>query len=340
MLQLTYRGNRHLIVEEAQPAPLRAGEVRVGVHSVGICTSDVYGYSGRNARRDALLSDSGTMVMGHEASGHVLELSPDLQGPAIGTPVAVNPIYGCGECGRCEAGLENVCARRTVIGCVVRAPGAYADSVVVPAGNVVPLSHDVSLESAALAEPLTVGAHGVRLAEVQAATSVLVIGGGMIGLGAGLAAQRRTDAEVLVLEPQAERRALLAALGLPCASPDRILGSGTEFDVAIDCVARPETFAGAVAAVPVNGLVVLVGIWEDQIPLPVSVVVDRETRIRGSYGYSHADFDDVVAWIGRREVDLSPIIQHRVGLREAISAFEAYADGSLNAVRTLVQPGA
>lgn len=89
---------------------------------------------------------------------------------------------------------------------------------------------------------------------------------------------------------------------------------------------------------PAGGLVVLVGIWQDYIPLPVSTVVWNETRIAGSYGYSHGDFVDVVRWLGRREVDVSVLIEHRVGLDGVIDAFDAYLDGSLDAVRTVVQP--
>ena len=86
------------------------------------------------------------------------------------------------------------------------------------------------------------------------------------------------------------------------------------------------------------GRVVLIGIWADQIPLPVSLVVWRETRITGSYGYSHADVVDVAAWVGSGAADLAPLVQHRVGYDGLIDAFGAYADGSLNAVRTLFQP--
>ena len=76
-------------------------------------------------------------------------------------------------------------------------------------------------------------------------------------------------------------------------------------------------------AVPARGLVVLIGIWEDVIPLPVSTVVWRETRIFGSYGYSHADFADVAAWVDRREIDLAPIVERQVGFDDVIEAFEA-----------------
>jgi threonine dehydrogenase-like Zn-dependent dehydrogenase len=277
--------------------------------------------------------------MGHEVSGHVAELGPGADGPPVGTAVAVNPIYGCGACARCAAGDENLCPTRTVVGCAPAAPGGYAETLAVPARAVHALPNGTPVEWGALVEPLTVGAHGVRLAALKSTDSVLVVGGGIIGLGAALAARRRVGDRVLVLEPSAERRALAGRLGLRAAPPEDVLGvaDGT-FDVALDCVARPETFAGAIGAVPPGGLVVLVGIWSDEIPLPVSTVVGRETRIVGSYGYNDEDFADVLAWVGRREADLAPIIEHRVGFDGVIGAFAGYADGSLDAVRTLFQP--
>lgn len=338
MLQLSYRGGGDLAVEDVEAPAVAPGDVRVRVHSVGLCKSDIYGYSGLNDRRDAVLGDGDVLVMGHEAAGYVDELGPDTDGPPLGTAVAVNPIFGCGECELCKAGDENLCDARTVHGCTPAAPGAYAETIVVPVRNVTPLAEGTPIEWGALVEPLTVGFHGVRLAELRPEDSVLVIGGGIIGIGAALAARRRVGDGVLVLEPVAHRRALCEQLGLRSAPPDDVLGSGASFDAVIECVARPETFAAAVEAARPKGTVVLVGIFEDFIPLPVSRVVWRETRILGSYGYSHADFDDVAAWVGDGEADLAPIIERRVGFGDVIGAFEAYADGSLDAVRTLLQP--
>jgi threonine dehydrogenase-like Zn-dependent dehydrogenase len=337
--QLSYRGGGNLAVEDVPAPALRSGEVRVRVHSVGLCKSDIYGYSGVNDRRDVVLGEGDVLVMGHEAAGYIEELGPDTDGPPVGTPVAVNPIFGCGECELCRAGDENLCDRRTVHGCTPAAPGAYAETIAVPRRNVSPLADGTPIEWGALVEPLTVGAHGVRLADLDPGDDVLVVGGGIIGIGAALAAGRQVGDQVLVLEPLAQRRALCEQLGLRAAAPDDVFGSPeATFDVAIECVARAETFAGAVSAVRPTGMVVLVGIFEDFIPLPVSTVVWRETQIVGSYGYSHADFDDVADWVGRGEVDLAPIIERRVGFDGVIEAFEAYADGSLDAVRTLLQP--
>jgi threonine dehydrogenase-like Zn-dependent dehydrogenase len=337
MRQLSYMRSGRLVVEDAPVSEVGEGEVRVRVHSVGICKSDVYGYSGLNDRRDAVLTGDEVLVMGHEASGVIAELGPGVSWPPVGTHVAVNPIYGCGHCALCASGNENLCTQRTVLGCAPDAPGAFADTITVPARSVVALSGDTSLELAALVEPLTVGFHAVRLANLMETARVLVIGGGIVGLGAALAARRATLGEIVVVEPLADRRELIARLGLSAAAPEEIDGLG-QFDVALECVARPETFAAAIRAVGRRGLVVLVGIFDDFIPLPVSEVVGAETQIMGSYGYSHSDFADVAHWVQRRDIDLGPIIENRVGFDGVIGAFESYADGSLNAIRTLFQP--
>lgn len=338
MLQLSYRGQRRLAVETAEPPALRRGQVRVLVHSVGLCKSDVYGYCGVNDRRDKVLGEGDVLVMGHEASGTVEELGPGVEGIEVGTPVAINPVVGCGDCARCAAGDENLCDERVILGCRPDAPGGYAETVAVLARTVVPLPEGLSLEYGSLAEPLTVGAHAVRLADPQPGERALVVGGGPVGLGAALAARRRLGDDVLVAEPLPERRALCERLGLRAAAPEEVFETDSGFDVALECVARPETFEGAISAVRTQGLVMLVGIWSDYIPLPVSTLVWRETRVMGSLGYSPADFADVVHWIADSGIDLAPIIQHRVGFDDVIAAFDGYADGSLGAVRTLFQP--
>jgi 2-desacetyl-2-hydroxyethyl bacteriochlorophyllide A dehydrogenase len=338
MLQLSYRGGGALRVDEATDPVPGPGEVRVRVRSAGICMSDVYGVSGRNDRRDVVLGEDGVLVMGHEVAGEIDALGPGVDGPPVGTPVAVNPIFGCGECAVCARGDVNLCAARTVHGCVPSAPGGFAELLTVPARNAVPLAPGTSHELGALVEPLAVGFHGVRLAALRPDERVLVVGGGIIGLGAALAAQRLVGDRVLVLEPRPERRALAEALGLRAGHPDELAAADGDVDVAVDCVARPETFAGAVRAVPHGGRVVLVGIWSDEIPLPVSAVVGRETHVIGSYGYSHEDVADVAAWVGSGAVDLAPLVQHRVGWDDLIGAFDGYADGSLTAIRTLFQP--
>ncbi|MCW2954979.1 MAG: zinc-containing alcohol dehydrogenase, partial [Conexibacter sp.] len=201
MLQLTYRGRGDLAVEDVASSEPGPGEVRVRVHSTGLCTSDVYGYAGVNDRRDAVLGPGDVLVMGHESSGHVDAVGAGVAGLALGDPVAIDPVVGCGDCAHCRAGDANLCEERRVHGCTPAAPGGFAELVTVPRGAVHALPDGASLELGALVEPLTVGFHGVRLAAPRMEDRVLVIGGGIIGIGAALAARRRVGDRVLVLEP-------------------------------------------------------------------------------------------------------------------------------------------
>jgi 2-desacetyl-2-hydroxyethyl bacteriochlorophyllide A dehydrogenase len=334
---LLYHGHSRLTVAEVEEPHAGPGQIRLRIDSVGLCRSDLYGFSGRNERRDEVLGDGETLVMGHEAVGVVDELGTGVEGLELGQPVAVDPIEGCGECETCRTGDTNLCPSRRVYGCIPAAPGGFAEAMVAPAASACPLPAERPLELGALIEPLTVGEHGVRLAGVGEGSRVLVLGGGVIGLGAALAAARR-GAAVTVSEPLAERREVAEGLGLSAVAPEQVEALPAEFECALDCVARPETIAAGVRATGRRGTVVLVGIWADQVPLPVSRVVENETRVLGSFAYTHEEFAAVAEWIGSTELDLAPLIELRVGFGGVIEAFERYADGSFDAIRTVFQP--
>lgn len=340
VLALVYHGQRRLSVEEVEPRQLGVGEVLVRVHSVGLCKSDIYGYCGLNNRRDEVLGPGETLIMGHESTGIVEEVGPGAEGIALGSAVAIDPIQGCGKCELCRGGETNLCRERRVYGCIPTAPGGFAELMVAPAANLCVLAGSRPIEWGALVEPLTVGAHAVRLAHMPRGASTLVLGGGIIGLGAALAAARRGAGEVLVAEPMPERRRLAEHLGLSAIDPDGLAAVSPRFDVAYDCVARPETIAAAVRAVGRKGTVVLVGIWSDEVDFPVSRVVESETRVIGSFAYPHEDFVEVAQWVSSTDLDLAPIIELTVGFDGLIDAFERYSDGTLNAVRTVFQPQA
>ena len=128
---------------------------------------------------------------------------------------------------------------------------------------------DAARAGGALVEPLTVGFTRARLAALDPDAGVLVVGGGIIGLGAALAARRRVGDRVLVLEPRAERRALAGRLGLRAAAPGEVGRRGVRR--ACSTASRgPRPSPPRSDAVVTGGDIVLVGIWEDEIPLPVS----------------------------------------------------------------------
>jgi len=329
--QLIFHGHRRLGVEEAEPAALGPGEVRVDVRAVGICGSDVHGYVGANDRRVP------GMVMGHEACGIVSERGAGVEAPAVGTPVAINPAVTCGGCEYClTPGRDNLCPSRRLYGCVRELPGAFADTVVVRAENVVELDGPSPLEWGALVEPLAVGDHGAALARGTLERGVLVIGGGPIGIGAALSARRRGVTRVVVSEPQPHRRAVADTLGLETHDPRGPGARPDPFDAAIDCVAAPATLRSALELIQPGGDVVLVGLGQPELPLPVTPVVVGERAVRGAFNYTRESFVDVTRWAMSGTVDLSPIIESRVDLDGLVGAFAEYAEGTRPDVKTIL----
>jgi 2-desacetyl-2-hydroxyethyl bacteriochlorophyllide A dehydrogenase len=329
--QLVFHGPGKLSVEETAARRLEPGEVRLAVHSVGVCGSDVHGYAGVNARRVP------GMVMGHEAIGIVEELGPGVQGPPLGTAVTVNPVTACSVCEQCLCGLENICPNRRIYGCVLDLPGAYAESFVVRADNVVPFGGPAPLEWGSLAEPLAVGYHAVALAQVERGSHALVVGGGPIGLGAALAARRAGAARVVVSEPNAHRRGVAERLGLETVDPTEGPPPAGAFPVAFECVGHSSTLAAALNGVPPRGQVMFVGLAEETIELPATPLMVGERRIAGSAAYTRDDFRVTSDWIASAAVDLSPVIEQRVGLDGLTGVFDGYASGSLDAMKTVLQ---
>lgn len=327
-----FHGPRRLAVEEAEaPSPSR-GEITVSVHSVGICGSDVHGYAGVNSRRVP------GMVMGHEAVGRVAEIGDEVGGLSPGDPVAINPLIPCGECEFCRAGDDNVCESRRIYGCIIDLPGAYADTSAVRAQNAVPFRGEAPLEWGALVEPLSVGARAAKQGSVGPESEVLVIGGGPIGVGAAFAARRRGASRVVVSEPQPHRRWLAEQLGFETYDPSAGNPLPNRFPIAIECVGHSATLAAALAAVPPKGTVVFVGLAEETVDLPATPLMVGERAIIGSSAYSAGDFRETAAWVAEGKDDLAPIIEHRVGLEGMPDVFAGYADGSLHALKTVLQP--
>lgn len=196
---LVFEGLGRLVVAEREERALGPTEIRVRTGSVGICGSDVHGYTGANQRRVP------GMVMGHEAAGIVIDRGSDVTELDLGSHVAINPAVTCGACEFCLAGEDHRCSHRRLYGCVLELPGAFADSFVVEALNAVPFDGPAPLEWGALVEPLAVGDHGTGLLDTEPSTRLLVIGAGPIGLGAALGARRRGLTEIVVSEPDGHR---------------------------------------------------------------------------------------------------------------------------------------
>lgn len=329
MRALVMKDNWHLEVEEVPPPRPASGEIAVTVLATGICGSDVHGFTGENGRRFP------GQVMGHETVGR----TPD------GRLVTVNPVIPCGECPGCRGDAQQRCPHRRVVGVDPALSSAFAETMAVPAGNVVPLPDGMPAEHGALVEPLAVGYHAAVRGGCGEGDRVLVQGGGPIGQAAALGALRLGARRIVVSEPDAGRRALLGGLGLDTVDPSEgeFAPAVREFlggppTLALDAVGSEVTVAGALETTAPGARVVLVGMHEPRPAVPAYAVSTAERSLIGSFCYSASEFAATVRWAAGTELDLSVLIEGRVGLDAAPGSFAALATGEDTSSKVLVYP--
>jgi 2-desacetyl-2-hydroxyethyl bacteriochlorophyllide A dehydrogenase len=316
------------------------GEVVVRVHECGVCGSDLKMWDGTHAfLRPPLL-------LGHEIYGTVEQLAGTANGLLPGTPVVVFPPVGCGGCFHCRAGRPQLCADMRFVGGQI--PGGLAEQLVVPEANLIVVPDRIRPHERVLVEPLGVGVHAVARAAVEPGETVVVLGGGAIGLFTALAARSRGAERVVLGEPSAARRTRAQALGLeifdPRESPvaeivaHRIRPEGA--DAVFECVGSQETTAEALAATRKGGRAVLVG------NAPATLDVDGLALQRGDrslVGVLMYDRGDLVAGMEMLASGLLSALPdedlvQRFSLDDVGEAFSAAKNGTLGAIRAVIRP--
>jgi L-iditol 2-dehydrogenase len=324
-----FHGPRSLRLEERALAEPARGEVRMRVARVGICGSDLHGYTGESGLRKP------GVVMGHEATGVIDGLGEGVDGFAIGDRVTFAPTLPCdGRCGHTEA---NRCEHMRLIGVTPGLQGAFADFVNLPANRVFPLG-DVSLDRGSSIEPLAVGLHSARQAGVSPGDSVLVIGGGMIGIAGAIAARLEGATSITVSDPMESRRRAADEFGFNAVAPNELEGLDY-FDCAIDAVGIPATLGAAIRAVKRGGIVSLVGLGIPHAEFTLYDLVGHERVIVGSSCYSDSEFVTVIDALASGRIDLTPLAAVQIEFPEVGDALEALATGREDALKVTMSTG-
>lgn len=331
MRALVFREHRQLVVDDIPEPACGPDDVVIDVHAVGICGSDVHGYSGESGRR-AL-----GMVMGHEASGVVGSVGERVSGVQPGDAVTFNPLLFCGECSACRAGRVTLCENRSVIGVTPTLQGAFAERIALRGRNVVPLPPGFRIEDGAVVEPTAVAVHTMRVAGIEAGQRVGIAGAGPIGLLCGHVARVAGAGEVWVSDLQQDRLRIAERLGLRAATPEE-LSAAAPFDVVVDAVGIAPTLRSALAAVRPGGTVAVVGLGVPNLDFGLYELVVPEKRLVGSFAYDVADFAAAVELVAAEGSPIPGLVDRTVGLEEAQDAFLALADSRDPAIKVIVDP--
>lgn len=308
-----------------------AGEVLVRVDAVGICGSDVHAYHGHDSRRLP------PVILGHEASGEAMN------GLLKGQKVTINPLVTPADGKFARFGRPNLDSRRQIISMQPR-QGAFAQYVVVPESNVIPLPENFDVGTAALAEPLAVSWRAAKrgcallmtpLDEVRA----VVLGGGAIGLGAALALRHFGIRDIAVAETNPVRHSMISAQGgfrlyVPgeSAAPKE-----SSIDLVIDAVGAASTRAAACQMVEPGGVIVHIGLLPGSDGLDVRKITLQEITLTGAYCYTPDDFRDTVAAMIAGDLGSLDWFETRA-LSEGAKAFADIDNGLISRAKVVLRP--
>ncbi|WP_330351088.1 zinc-dependent alcohol dehydrogenase [Streptomyces sp. NBC_00582] len=337
-LAVRYTAARTLDTAPAETAPPGPGEVELAPAYVGICGTDLHIFHGD---MDARVTTPA--VLGHEMSGRIVRVGPDVEGWQPGDAVTVMPLRWDDSCPACRAGHQHVCQHLDFIG--IDSPGAMQQRWTVPAATLVRLPASVSLDRAALVEPTAVAVHDVGRAGVRGGERVVVVGGGPVGILIALVA-RAAGADVRVIELSAHRRLLATELGLTAWDPGaddvsalvaRWTGDAGA-DVAFEVSGAAAGVDTAVDVLGVRGRLCLVAIHPKPREINLHRFFWRELTLVGARLYDRSDFEKAVALVDDGTVPAERLISKVVPLTQAPAAFEALEGGG-DVMKILVDCG-
>jgi L-iditol 2-dehydrogenase len=321
-----------------EPSPSE-GEVLVKVGAAGICGSDL------NIFHGSFPGYNVPVILGHEFSGLVEDIGSKVSSFALGDRVVCEThAYVCNDCNYCKSGSYNLCPKRKAFGYGVH--GAFTKYVTVREAIVHNLPEKISIDEAAVLEPLSVVVNALtRNSNVRPDDSVVIFGPGPIGLLC-LQLTKLAGASVTLVGTQHSRRRLDFASKV--LSSNNIAeetdflqtienGEASEkFDLAIIATGNPDAFEPALKSVRKAGRVVQIGESTKRASFEMSLIEKKNLSIQGSFSHNWPIWEKAISLVNNGEVKLSPLITHRVDLADWQRGFDLAE--SREAIKVLIKP--
>lgn len=335
MKSAQYQGNKQVVVGESSVVAPGENEVRLNVGFCGICGTDIHIFHGAMDARVAT-----PQILGHEASATVAEIGSGVTNVAVGDRVAVRPLK-FGEPADFDKGFAHVGKNLKFIG--IDLPGGMQSSWTVPDYTLHKLPDSLSLEHGAMIEPAAVACHDVRMGEVVAGETCVVIGGGPIGLLIALVAKEK-GARVILSEVNQTRLDLAESFGIEVINPvasavPETVGQLTEGKMA-DCVFEVSGSAAGVEVMTelpnVRGRIVMVAIHPQPKPVNLFKFFWSEIKMIGARLYQEEDFDEAIALADSGKLHLDKLITQISPIDEVQKTFEMI-DVNPDGIKYLIQ---
>ncbi len=333
MLAARYLGPKRIETEMVPIPAIRSEEALIRVEACGFCGSDMNIMAGTHPRAKAPLT------VGHELSGHIVQIGNPSAGWEVGEHVTVYPLISCGTCYACTHGNPHVCRKLRLFGFDV--DGGMAQFVKVPMASLVKLPENMPAKIGALIEPLAVAVHGVARARMQEVGLAVVLGAGPIGLLTALVAQARGASHVIISDVLPSRLKLAESLGLHAVTAGAELlaevmkmTDANGADVLFECAGHPSSAREMTSLVRSRATIVNLGVFKKPVEVDMQAVNFKEIEILGSRVYERKDFQGAIGLATRLPLDR--IVSHTFSLSEVALAFVQFQ--SSDSCKVLVTP--
>ena len=332
MKSAVFYGKHDLRIEDLRKPEPKDREVLIKVMACGVCGTDVHIYEGDKGAADC---PSGT-VLGHEFSGIVEAVGTLVTNYKPGDRVCIDPNALCGECYYCRNGIGHFCDHMIGIGTTCN--GGFSEYCVVPQSQVYKIADTTTFEEAAMTEPVACCLHGIDMCNIKPGSTVLVIGGGMIGLIMLQLAKLNGASTVVLMEPVEQKREMGRKLGADlCINPSddvkSILKDNgiSRFDVVIECVGLSVTIAQAIELAGKKSIVMMFGLTkpDDTVSIKPFEIFQKEIEIKASFINPYTQ-TRAINLIDTKKIDVTSMV-HKVAslgeLKDILSKPELRAMG-------------
>ena len=324
------------VIDIAEPQ-MGDSDVLLRMKYVGFCGSDLSTFRGGNPMVKM------PVVPGHEVGAVIVKVGKDVpEGLKAGMTVTVNPYTNCGKCASCRNGRVNACEHNETLG--VQRWGAMCEYIALPWEKVIPAGL-LTPRTCALIEPMSVGFHAVSRAQVTDIDVVLVIGCGMVGMGAVVRAVQR-GATVIAADIDDEKLELAKKMGAAYAVNTikedvharlQEITGGFGPDVVIEAVGSVPTYQMAINEVAFTGRVACIGYAKSEVSFQTKYFVQKELDIRGSRNAQPSDFRAVIHYLENNDCPTDELITRVIKPEEALDTMQWWSQNPGKVFRILVE---
>ena len=336
MKAIQISGERQMEIVNIAEQELKANEVLLRLEYIGFCGSDLNTWLGKNPMVKM------PVIPGHEVGAVIEKVGADV--PEIlkpGMVVTCNPYTNCGKCASCRNQRVNACEHNETLG--VQRNGAMREFIALPWEKIIP-AEGLDPRTCALIEPMSVGFHAVNRAQVTDIDTVVVIGCGMVGLGAIVRSALR-GAAVIAADIDDEKLALAKKMGAAYAINTKTedahqrlqeLTNGCGPDVVIEAVGSVPTYQMAINEVAFTGRVACIGYAKSEVSLQTKYFVQKELDIRGSRNALPSDFRAVIHYLETNDCPIDTLITKVIKPEEALDTMRWWSENPGKVFRILV----